>query len=131
MSEHTREPWSYSDRNWRGEKDPHSFYIVGDTREGGPDDQEDEPPTVSTAVAVVPGNPTAGDIPEKTARRIVACVNAFAGVPTERVEQVGVAELRDALLTAIGALMTVKPKHPWVGEVLDSLVATVKKVQEQ
>lgn len=89
---HTPTPYSLSDRNWRGEPDPHSWYIVGGTHFS----HEDGCPCecdggercdciegcgwVSTSVAVVPGNATAGGIPKATAEFIVAACNSHAAL---------------------------------------------------
>ncbi len=71
--EATARPWAWSNRNWRNEEDQHKRYIVGDIYCDG-----DESCDVSTAVAVVLGNPTSGKIADANADLIVRAVNAHA-----------------------------------------------------
>jgi hypothetical protein len=94
MSEHTKEPWRCSNRNWRDEEHPFHWFVTGGHAE------EDGGGEYSVAVAVVVGNETAGDIPRDTARRICAAVNGTAGIPTDALEAGVVANLRDRLAAA-------------------------------
>lgn len=71
MSEHTPEPWAVTDRNEIGDR-----YI-------GPAHGH---PYAAICVTGIP--PFLGNEAEANARRIVACVNACAGVPTEELEEV-------------------------------------------
>lgn len=84
MSEakHTPLPWTYEPRTLRNEPSPFSWYIRGDIHESFDDEDSDsydeDGELVSTAVAVVEGNPTAGDIPRLNAELIVRSVNSHA-----------------------------------------------------
>lgn len=64
---HTKEPWSIED----GEQGTNSFYVLGPDR--------------TAAVAKVMNYKLLG-IGRDNARRIVACVNACAGIPTDDLE---------------------------------------------
>lgn len=77
MSEATRRPWKAKKRNWRNEPTEHDWHISGNICEPiDPDsDDPDENTGSATAVAIVVGNATAGDIPEADARLIVKAVN--------------------------------------------------------
>jgi hypothetical protein len=77
-------PWQHSGQNWRNEPDRHNRYIVGNIHESEPDD--DEPCTVSTAVAIVCGNETSGQIAPDTADLICELRNV-AGPLLDRIEQ--------------------------------------------
>lgn len=114
MSDHTREPWEASRRNWRDEPDLHRIYISGDFRQVGDEDDEDDPPaTVATAVAIVEGNATSGSVTKANARRIIACVNATRDISTADLEAVarhGTAEARvNALARVPGQTREVTP----------------------
>ena len=87
---YTREPWQYSTRDWRGEEHPHHFFVRGDPGEG-----------TTTAVAIVVGTATSGDIPRATARRICAAVNATAVIPVAALESGVVADLLAACKSAL------------------------------
>lgn len=86
---HTQEPWRFSDRDWRNQESEFYFFIVGDVQPYEPNSDIDDSGIYSdtaTAIAIVKGNATAGDIPHANARRIVAAMNACAGIPTEALE---------------------------------------------
>ena len=81
MSEHTKEPWGVVSEKWYLNGQPS---IVGQNGAG-------------FAVALMaPWGPAVNDSVDKreaNARRIVACVNACAGIPTEAIEAGVVGEL--------------------------------------
>lgn len=85
----TPEPWAFSNRDWRGEEHPHHYYVTGCHGSG-----------VCTAVALVVGNETSGDVPRDTARRLCAAVNACQGIPTAALESGVVADLLARLADA-------------------------------
>ena len=85
MSKHTAEPWHCKPHTpMSGPGGPHDWTILGDTHEEFGDEADiGGSILVSTVVAKVLGNATAGGIPEANARRIVACVNACDGLNPE------------------------------------------------
>lgn len=117
MSRHVPEPWVADQVNWRGEPDDWNWYIHGNAYETTPEDDEDEgdftPYVVSTSVAIVLGNPSAGDIPRDTAARIVAAVNACAGLTPE---QVAAIPRLVAWFTLPDRQVTIDAHNSWVGE---------------
>jgi len=74
MSKHTPEPWYISCTDWLGEDPKHKLFIEGNH---STDDEENE---FAVAVAVVEGNRTSTETTHANANRIVACVNACAGI---------------------------------------------------
>jgi hypothetical protein len=94
MATHIPTPYTFDDRNWRGEKDAGGTHFVT----GSGYYAHDEACTcecdghleecdctegccwVGTAVCIVPGNPTAGDIPRATAEFICRACNAHDGL---------------------------------------------------
>lgn len=71
MSNHTRGPWQYSDRNWRGEWDESgNLYVTGDHRPA--DEDEGDPGECCTGLAIVTGNPTSFGVTRANARLIAA-----------------------------------------------------------
>lgn len=68
---HTPTPYIAEKRNWRNEPSPHDVYIRGDQH-------EDDEGLVSTSVAIVIGNASAGTIPEDTADFICRACNSHA-----------------------------------------------------
>src|SRR6185437_11864739 len=88
MSEatHTPEPWECSRLDFCNREHPHDYFVTGDPSVDAEDDPETDDPDEGSScvgVAVVKGNATAGDIPRMNAERIVACVNACRGIPTD------------------------------------------------
>ena len=81
MSEHTREPWKcdgedlwHCGESYESKVDPHEFTGI-----------------------VIDKNVRRSTRARANARRIVACVNALAGIPTERLEQLKPGEVRERL----------------------------------
>ena len=72
MFEHAKEPWQFVDR----EDEEFPLAITGET----------PPCEFGGLVALVKRDNYAG-VEEKNARRIVACVNACAGIPTEELDK--------------------------------------------
>lgn len=101
---HTKEPWSVDEIDYKS----HQFYIRGSHDNGKP---------MTFGLGAVAHMPRSRLLPTKeNARRIVACVNACAGIPTELVEQGGFAAIpvathrevkqqRDELLAALKAML--------------------------
>ena len=100
MSEHTKEPWGVVSEKWYLNGQPS---IVGRNGAG-------------FAVALMaPWGPAVNDSVDKreaNARRIVACVNACAGIPTEAIE----AGVVDALRKAVVNLLNCHTGAPWQTE---------------
>lgn len=113
MFEHTPEPWEcepHSHGSGPGTK--YDWTILGGTYldyhedDEQPDDPTIEPSKVSTVVAKALGNATSGVITEANARRIVACVNACAGLNPEAVPDlisavIGMAERIDEYVSEL------------------------------
>lgn len=127
MSErYTPEPWQYSNRDWRGEEHPHNFYVVGNPGDG-----------TCTAVAIIVGNETSGDIPMDTARRMCAAVNAVKGLSSAALES-GVVKDALAALEAHDAYMSEQFRdgpesralHPKAAENWQRVRAVLAKVRE-
>jgi hypothetical protein len=66
MAEHTKEPWIVERRNWRGEPDPHRYFVSGNLHE------DEDGGMVATGVAIVEGNATSGEVTTANARLIGA-----------------------------------------------------------
>ena len=120
MGQHTPTPWQFSNRNWRGEEDPHNWYVTGDHSEGWPPDpddseSEDEGPSC-VSVAVVVGNPTAGDIPRANAELIVRAVNAHA-------------DLLAALVRVANLAANCCPRSPSGDEAIEEARAAIRKAR--
>lgn len=101
MSGYTKEPWKVSSEcEWTVDHDRYSYYTWAGIESSGE--------TVALAVSH-----RSDDTMEATARRIVACVNACAGVSTAALEELGgwvqdaiqngveLMQQRDELLTAL------------------------------
>lgn len=79
-AKHTPEPWYCEPhRPGSGPGTVHDWTVLGNNRIVEDDDPEFSG-ACATVVAKVLGNITAGGIPEANAARIVACVNAMAGI---------------------------------------------------
>lgn len=73
MVEHTPTPWGYTSRDWCGRESEFDYYVSGDA-------SEDDEGGSATAVAIVKGNATAGNIPLANAALICRAVNSHAAL---------------------------------------------------
>lgn len=69
---HTPAPWTLSDKTWRNEVDPYNLYVTGNEH----DDEHGR--ILCTAVAIVCGNATSGNIATANARLIGAAPDLLA-----------------------------------------------------
>lgn len=77
---HTPGPWTMKQRNWRNEPVEFDWYISGDFHENDDENDDEEGGGYQTSVCIVPGNATAGTIPEDTARLIIAAPDLLAAL---------------------------------------------------
>lgn len=86
MSEHTETPWSY-EQEMLGDGVPEwdNYFIFAD----------------------LPESPIIEGLPRETARRVVSCLNACAGIPTETLETTSVSELLSMNENASEAVLNV------------------------
>lgn len=92
---HTAEPWEANKLNWRNEPEPFDVYISGNIIEYEGEDGDDTYGNSATGICIVKGNATSGAIADDNAARIVACVNALAGIADPAAFMAAVRELRD------------------------------------
>ena len=126
MSEHTKEPWKY--------------YELEDDRFGVKIPREKKTRYGAEPYAVIGGfEPEDRNEMKANARRIVACVNACAGIPTTRLEN-GAADIlafsmelknqRDELLAASKNLRDVKGRYN-TEIAMKRLFETIAKVESE
>ncbi len=72
-------PWQAKPRDFRNEQHPHHWYVSGDIHESQ-DSGEDEPGLCGIGIAILPGNPTCGDIVKNQANGIAALRNALPSI---------------------------------------------------
>jgi hypothetical protein len=107
-------PWDFRRLDWRGNPSGYKLYVSGDVSE--PEEGISE--GSATAVCVVEGNATAGEIPLANARLIAAAPDLLAACEEAR--------------RVVGLIIPklVIDADPGAGELLDLLDAAVAKARE-
>jgi hypothetical protein len=72
-------PWQAKPRDFTNTDHPYHWYVSGDIHESQ-DDDDDEPSLCGIGLAVLPGNPTCGDIVQNQANGIAALRNALPAI---------------------------------------------------